>query len=259
LRRKRRRRATRLFRYRRGEGKTSGMIRSLVTAGSTRERIDEVREWGNIFSGKTGFAIAKALTEVGEVDLLTSNSAHASEAQTGKFAHRLGVHRFESHADLKRELAARMADRSYDAVFMVAAVADYSPVRVYSVVSRDVQEGTEIWHVRDAQAGKVKSTHEEIAVLGKRTEKLVDLFRTEWKHRGLLVKFKLEVGLTKERLIEVGSASRVASGADYLVANTLDMVEGDKAGGYLIGEAKAEWVPRNELAWRMRDLVRARA
>jgi hypothetical protein len=43
------------------------------------------------------------------------------------------------------------------------------------------------------------------------------------------------------------------------VANTLDMVEGDKAGGYLIGESKAEWVPRNELAWRMRDLVRARA
>ena len=26
----------------------------LVTAGSTREKIDQVRDWGNIFTGKTG-------------------------------------------------------------------------------------------------------------------------------------------------------------------------------------------------------------
>jgi hypothetical protein len=46
----------------------------------------------------------------------------------------------------------------------------------------------------------VKSTHEAIAVLGERTEKIVDLFRTEWKHRGLLVKFKLEVGIGRDDL-----------------------------------------------------------
>ena len=53
----------------------------------------------------------------------------------------------------------------------------------------------EQWVVRDVQAGKVKSTHPQIAVLGEQTEKLVDLFRTEWAHKGLLVKFKLEVGI----------------------------------------------------------------
>ena len=39
-----------------------------------------------------------------------------------------------------------------------------------------------------------------------------------------LVKFKLEVGLSREELIRVAEASRKSSGADYLVANTLDMV-----------------------------------
>ena len=51
----------------------------LVTAGSTREKIDRVREWGNIFTGKTGLDIALALLDVGGVTLLTaSNTAHAA-------------------------------------------------------------------------------------------------------------------------------------------------------------------------------------
>ena len=39
-------------------------MRVLITAGNTRERIDDVRDWGNIFSGNTGFGIAKALAQV---------------------------------------------------------------------------------------------------------------------------------------------------------------------------------------------------
>jgi len=92
-------------------------------------------------------------------------------------------------------------------------------------------------------------------VLGEQTEKLVDLFRTAWKHRGLLVKFKLEVGLSRDELIRVAEASRKASGADYLVANTLDMVEGPAAGAYLLSDAGAEWLARDELPQRMLALV----
>src|SRR5688500_7881360 len=117
--------------------------------------------------------------------------------------------------------------------------------------------GTERWVVRDVQAGKVKSSHAAIAVLGERTEKLVDLFRTEWGHRGLLVKFKLEVGIGRQELLRVGEASRTASGADYLVANTLDMVEGPQAGAFLLSAAGHEWVPRAALAKRMVKLVQA--
>ena len=56
-------------------------MRCLVTAGNTREKIDRVRDWGNIFTGRTGLAIARALTTIGAVDLLTSNQQHLDELE----------------------------------------------------------------------------------------------------------------------------------------------------------------------------------
>ncbi len=249
--------------------------RFLVTAGNTREKIDAVRDWGNIFTGNTGLAIARALARVGEVDLLTSNRGHLAEfaAATaggveGGGQSPIHPYPFTSHAELRAALAGLMGRHRYDAVFMTAAVADYRPRRVYEVVERRAEAGAEgagreVWVVRDVQAAKVKSTHEAIAVLGARTEKLVDLFRTAWGFRGLLVKFKLEVGIGPDELLRVAEASRRASGADYLVANTLDMVEGRGAGAWLLGPGPAggrdshEWVPRGGLPERLVQLVQA--
>jgi phosphopantothenoylcysteine synthetase/decarboxylase len=227
--------------------------RFLVTAGNTREMIDRVRDWGNVFTGTTGFDIARALTRVGDVELLTSNAAHKAMANT------TGVHTsgFATHADLKRALEQRMRASVFDGVFMSAAVADYTPTGVFEVVERSPADTPDVerWVVRDVRAGKVKSTFDEIAITGARTVKLVDLFRTEWGFTGLLVKFKLEVGIDRDQLIRVGQSSRAGSGADYLVANTLDMLSGDNAGAYLLDERGQEWVPRPELADRMARLA----
>lgn len=233
-------------------------MRFLVTAGNTREKIDAVRDCGNIFTGNTGYGIARAIAVAGEVDLLTSNRAHLAEMESKQTtSHRIDGFAFTSHAELKSLLEQRMAANRYDAVFMSAAVADYRPVRVFAVVSREPlsDAGQERWIVQDVQAGKVTSTHSAIAILGEQTEKLVDLFRKEWKHKGLLVKFKLEVGITREELVRIGEQSRKASGAEYLVANTLDMVEGDGAGAFLLSESAAEWVPREKLPARMLRLL----
>jgi phosphopantothenate---cysteine ligase (CTP) len=233
-------------------------MRFLVTAGNTREMIDRVRDWGNIFTGNTGFAIARALAEVGEVTLLTSNRAHLEEAKSLKAAHPIHAVGFTSHAQLKAALAERVTRERFDGIFMTAAVADYAPRRTYAVLERradPAHQGEEIWRVRDVQAEKVRSTHAQIAVLGERTEKLVDLFRREWGYRGLLVKFKLEVGLSRKQLSEIGQQSRRASDADFLVANTLEMVEGAGAGAYLLGEGVEEFVPRGELPARLVRVV----
>ncbi len=230
--------------------------RYLVTAGNTREMIDRVRDWGNIFTGNTGFAIARALAgQGGAVDLLTSNLAHVEQGPS------LGMttKAFRSHADLLSLLKGRVTSTHYDAVFMTAAVADYAPAGSFAVLDRKaLADGTEQWIVRDVHAGKIKSTHPTLAILGQQTKKIVDSFRAEWGFDGLLVKFKLEVGLTKDQLIEVGRASRVASGADYLIANTLDMVEGPSSGAYLISEKGEEFVPRTDLAARCARLAQER-
>ncbi len=232
-------------------------MRFLVTAGNTREMIDQVRAWSNIFTGNTGFAIARALSEVGDVELLTSNRQHIDEL-VGEPVARLTAAGFSSHADLRSLLEQRMQQGHYDAVFMSAAVADYRPAGTFSIISREPTSvaGQQRWIVQDVQAGKVKSSYQSIAILGEQTAKLVDLFRKNWNFRGLLVKFKLEVGLSRDELIRVGQASRRSSGAEYLVANTLDMVEGMDAGAYLLGEDCAEWVPRAALPGRLVRLVR---
>jgi hypothetical protein len=112
--------------------------RFLVTAGNTRERIDAVRDWGNVFTGTTGFEIAKALSAAGEVDLVTSNRSHlewllhASPAGAGPVRGTA----FTTHEELKVALAAQMGRGPCDAVFMTAAVADYRPERVFEVLQR---------------------------------------------------------------------------------------------------------------------------
>jgi len=232
--------------------------RFLVTAGGTRERIDRVRDWGNVFTGNTGYQIARALAEAGPVDLVTSNRDHQRELASASPDDRLRAIAFASHGDLRQSLAALLATHRYDAVFMTAAVSDYAPERAYQVIERTIDPADatrERGVVRDAQAGKVKSTFEELAILGRRTVKIVDLFRSEWNYRGILVKFKLEVGIDRSALIAVGQSSRRASGADFLVANTLDMVEGQGAGAFLLSDAGDEWVPRADLPERLRRLV----
>ncbi len=233
-------------------------FRFLVTAGNTREKIDEVRDWGNIFTGATGFEIAKALASHGPVLLLTSNGAHLAAAQAGLgLAHPVEARGFTTHADLLNLLQTILLRQSFDAIFMTAAVADYKPAGAFSLLDRKPGQapGEEIWTVRSAQAGKIKSDHPSIALLGERTEKIVDLFRSMWAHRGLLFKFKLEVGLSDDQLIQIGQASRAASGAEYLVANTLDMVRGPRPGAYILSDAGHEFVDRPALPARLAALA----
>lgn len=233
-------------------------FRFLVTAGNTREKIDDVRDWGNIFTGATGFEIARALAAHGPVELLTSNTAHLAAAQAGLgLAHPIEARGFTTHADLLNLLETTVPRHAYDAIFMTAAVADYKPAGAFSLLDRKPGQtpGEEIWIVRSAQAGKIKSDHQAIAILGQRTEKLVDLFRSRWNHRGLLFKFKLEVGLTDDQLIRIGQASRAASAAQYLIANTLDMVQGPKPGAYILSDSGHEFIDRAALPARLAALA----
>src|SRR5258708_28219778 len=73
----------------------------------------------------------------------------------------------------------------------------------------------------DRSAGKVKSDEAELWLRLTRTPKLIDRFRGDWGFQGILVKFKLEVGLDDAHLLDVAERSRVESAADMMVANTL--------------------------------------
>jgi hypothetical protein len=74
----------------------------------------------------------------------------------------------------------------------------------------------------DRAAGKVKSDEPELWLRLVRAPKLIDLLRAEWGFRGVLVKFKLEVGTDEARLLDIAERSRRHSSADLMVANTLE-------------------------------------
>jgi phosphopantothenoylcysteine synthetase/decarboxylase len=104
-------------------------------------------------------------------------------------------------------------------------------------------------------AGKVKSDAAELWLRLERTPKLVDRVRRDWGFAGILVKFKLEVGVSEQRLLEIAERSRVHSAADLMVANTL---EGAASWAYLGPLAgKYERLGRRDLAARLLDAVEA--
>ena len=84
-----------------------------VTAGGTRERIDDVRFIGNRSSGKTGIALALAARDLGaKVRLIACNLAQTPKG--------MDVTRVESVADLSAVL-----QESSDVLVMAAAVSDF--------------------------------------------------------------------------------------------------------------------------------------
>ena len=125
----------------------------------------------------------------------------------------------------------QLGDKKYDAVVHSAAVSDYLPAGIFAPAPGTMFiEGQNTWHTDtrtspalvDRAAGKVKSDEPELWLRLVRAPKLVDMIRAEWGFRGILVKFKLEVGLDDEQLLEIAEKSRIHSQADLMVANTLE-------------------------------------
>lgn len=190
-------------------------MKILITAGNTQSPIDRVRCITNIFSGRTGAAIATAALSRGhEVTLVTSRPDAIDPAVSSEWNGTWTVRPYRTFDDLQALLAEVIPGGMYDAVVHAAAVSDYS---VTGVFSRG--RGGEF---SDVSAGKIKGAHPELWLRLEPTPKLVDRIRRDWAFSGTLVKFKLEVDVTDDELLAVAESSRLYSGADLMVANTLD-------------------------------------
>lgn len=241
----------------------------LVTAGNTVTYIDKVRCITNVFSGRTGTTIATQAALQGHfVVLLSSHPELVTTPPHEKTpcAGSLHVERFQTFDDLARLLRQHLTRGDFDAVVHCAAVGDYEYAGVYAPEpGTRFNQATGTWTcdgpgfptLVDRQAGKVKSDEPELWLRLVQTPKLVDQIRQPWGFRGLLVKFKLEVGLSVDRLIEVAEASRKHSAADLMVANTLEGMGTDAFLGPVAG--RYERVARNELAPRLVAEVELRA
>ena len=232
----------------------------LVTAGNTQSPLDRVRCITNIFSGRTGAAVAAAAWQRGHtVSLATSHPERLFEfgIDPNDPAERFTLLTYRTFDELATLLQSQLKSQSFDAVCHSAAVSDYLPAGAFTPEAGTVFNArTGTWEGRgsppklvEQKAAKLKSTEPEMWLRLVRAPKLIDRFRTPWGFEGILVKFKLEVGISEAELLQVAEHSRNQSAADLMVANTLD---GAKRWAYLgpLGE-NYERINRPELPERI--------
>jgi len=168
-------------------------VRVLITAGGTREPIDPVRYLGNRSSGKMGYAVARALRDLGAtVDLISAPVALPPPP---------GVERIsvETASQMHEAVMAKVA--ACDIFVSVAAVADYRP--------------------RRAAEEKIKKDAQSLSLeLVRNPDILAEVAAR--KDAPFTVGFAAET----EQLESFAEAKRLAKGVDLIAANRVGIAEG---------------------------------
>jgi phosphopantothenoylcysteine decarboxylase/phosphopantothenate--cysteine ligase len=165
----------------------------LITAGSTWVKLDDVRVVTNIFTGKTGVAIAEKLSLAGHNVVLLLGEGGASVKQHKN----LKVIKFRFFNELKKNLQEEIK-KKYDVLIATAAVSDYLPEKILK--------------------GKQKSGIENLTIKFKPAPKLLQLVRNMDK-KIKIVQFKLESNCSKKQLFQRALKSLENNNSDYCVAN----------------------------------------
>lgn len=176
----------------------------LITAGGTKEPIDDVRYITNFSSGALGRAFANLAAWRGHHVVLLA--PQEIERTTGQL-HRNVEHRpFRSTASLKDEITKAARERKWDLVLQSAAISDFTPAK------------TTQGKIRSREAG------DEINIPLVKTPKLLASFR-EWFGEGaFLVGFKLLSGMSDEERLQIAQDQISSYGTDLCFENDLTQV-----------------------------------
>jgi len=164
--------------------------RVLVTAGATREWIDEVRFITNASSGSMGIEAAiEAHSRGADVDLVHGPSVEPP--------HVIRSYRAETTDDMARIVSRLTEAGEYDAIIAAAAPLDFKPEK--------------------RLAGKLKSGV-EMDVRLVPTQKVISAIRRRPK---VMIAFAAEVTEDRDALLEAAKAKLEKYSADLIVANTV--------------------------------------
>lgn len=175
----------------------------LVVGGAPRLAIDAIRFLSVKATGETANQVACGLAAAGvPATLLLGMLATLHH-------HGLAVARFDSRADLERELQRWIQVNPEGVVVMSAAVNDYEVHRVES------SRGAEV--VQHKPGTKIPSGAEELVIRLRRSGKVVDRLR-DWGLRGPIVAFKYEAA---ETVVSSAQALQRRLDAALVVANSI--------------------------------------
>jgi len=178
------------------------MTKVLVTAGPTREYIDDVRFISNASSGRMGYAVAEAAIEAGHEVVLVSGPVERPAPAGVTFV------RVTSAVEMRK--AVLNAFSAADCVIMTAAVADFRPAHRTS--------------------GKIKKADAKLTLdLVRNPDILAELGRR--KERRLLVGFALEAGDGERNALEKLESKHL----DYIVLNSPSAIGAETVDATILG------------------------
>ena len=162
----------------------------LILYGGTSEFIDKVRVIGNLSSGKTGYLLAEAFCKDGfDVEVIYANGIEPP-------------YYVKSHKVLTaKEMLNKSLELGKDADIIIscAAISDFTPEKQIE--------------------GKIKSD-KDIVIKLKRNPKVLYELRKAFPDK-IIVGFKAEYGLEKEKLIEIAIKKLKEYNLNFIVANDL--------------------------------------
>lgn len=225
-------------------------LKILVTGGRTAVPAgDRVRELTNKFKGRTADQMAIQLCDAGhDVTLLTSSPERAdANLLTGRLMEgALKRVPFNLFDELMVKMEYAVKNGGFDMIIHSAAVSDYKVQDAFIPVEGPFFGDGRVVVKPLPKAGKMKSSYKRLFLELVPTEKIIDKIRRDWGFKGVLVKFKLEVGLADCELIDIARASRAQSDADMIVANCY---EWSSERAYVIGrDGVAKDVKRDQIA-----------
>lgn len=217
--------------------------RILITSGPTRGPLDAVRYVTNKSTGRLGVIMARealsrgaAVTFVYGKDSLTPDSRAMPEEEQA----RLRLVQIETVDELLATMKEELHTQRYDAVLHSMAVLDYAPDRY---LDDKTKSGQDEWWIRLVRTPKVVKVVKEL------------------QPKTFLVSFKMEVGKSREELIETAHRSLVENRADLVLANDLQEIEQGRHTGYIVnpeGEVQGVARGKEEIARQLLDAVAER-
>jgi phosphopantothenoylcysteine decarboxylase/phosphopantothenate--cysteine ligase len=167
----------------------------LITAGPTREPIDQVRFVSNPSSGKMGVALTKACLSGGAK---TVSLIHGPGVTVPKFPN-LKVRGVVTTEDMLNAVLNELSTGKYDVFISAAAPADYAPL--------------------SPKKGKISTLeNDRLSLQLGATKKIIKFVREKFPEI-YIVSFKAEFGLSQKELLEKARQSLERSGSDMVIAN----------------------------------------
>ena len=202
----------------------------MITAGGTVEKIDQVRGITNFATGRLGKLTAeRALASGHQVILLAGQNALLPEPDEN-----LQIQRIGGVADL--QTAMQKWTPQVDLVIHAMAVSDYQPI--YMTGFENLPENLSKKALLDLTVPskkKISSQSDFQVMLLQKTPKIISQIK-QWNPKAVLIGFKLLAGVSKAELTQVAREKLTANHADFILANDLENIVGDRHEALLISQ-----------------------